>query len=84
MMDPNNDFKGAAARIENAIASILEVAAATGDTGFIERITRLAIKKGVVLELLLEAIDPPMHDDNQAYVANTGNDTVPFGEDHLE
>ena len=52
----NGPFVDAAARIEAAIASILEFAATTGDKGFIERITRLAIKKEIVLELLLEEI----------------------------
>ena len=52
----NGPFVDAAARIEAAIAFFLEFAATTGDTGFIERITRLAIKKEIVLGLLLDEI----------------------------
>jgi hypothetical protein len=52
----NGPFVNAAARIEEAIASILEFAATTGNQGFIERIMRLAIKKEIVLELLLDEI----------------------------
>lgn len=50
------EFISAAARIEAAIASILEFAATTGDQRFIERITRLAIKKEIILEMLLDEI----------------------------
>ncbi|MBM7704349.1 hypothetical protein [Metabacillus iocasae] len=52
----NGPFINAAAKIEEAIAAILQFAATTEDKGFIERITRLAIKKEIVLELLLDEV----------------------------
>ncbi|WP_218775521.1 hypothetical protein [Oceanobacillus senegalensis] len=72
----NGPFIDASARIEAAIASILEFAATTQDPEFIERITKLAIKKEIVLELLLDEIGD-IEDEDECECSGTVNATAP-------
>ncbi|MDQ6598595.1 hypothetical protein E2K98_14115 [Bacillus salipaludis] len=56
MASPQDDFRTAAAAMEQALADALNAAVKVQnpDTGFIERLLKLIIKKEIVLELLLE------------------------------
>ncbi|MED1472276.1 hypothetical protein [Bacillus salipaludis] len=56
MASPQNDFRTAAAAMEQALADALDAAVKVQnpDTDFIERLLKLIIKKEIVLELLLE------------------------------
>ncbi|WP_272514365.1 hypothetical protein [Bacillus cereus] len=74
----NGPFIDAAARIEAAIAAILEFSVTTEDPSFIERITKLAIKKEIVLELLLEEIGLSDNCVRTQLVTNGGFETGTF------